>query len=399
MIQLLAFIERCFTRRTATVFAALLFPLSLCVVILKTAQSAAGFSSPLWGNDFVPFWVGVKLYRFGGAEALFDPSLMERFQAEVLEGGSLLLWHYPPTYLFALWPLGNMTIWTSFAVFSILSISAWYLIARLKIPTLGLLGFFFVFGAPAVTVCILQGQNGLLTAALFAGALIARDKGLNWLAGALIAGLLIKPHLGLLIPVALIAARDFRIFSRAAILSILFVISTLLAFGPDIWIRFFNNAAVLDVAIKSGDLWSQQPGLFAFASLLGASYPVAMLLHGLGAACAVLLIWMIWQDKDAPRSLQNAALLTGALMITPFAFRYDMTLTLMGLAFVVAYQERFGWRPGEKALIGCFWIVPAVMPALAEATSFQIGTPALLGQFLYINLLYRRHMALPDAQS
>ena len=83
-------------------------------------------------------------------------------------------------------------------------------------------------------------------------------------------------------------------------------------------------------------------------------------------------------------------MLTGTLLITPFAFRYDMTFAVLGLAFLTRHLHAHGWQPGQKALVAILWLTPAAMPFLADATRIQFGTLVLWGQVIWIWQAHRQ---------
>ncbi len=105
-------------------------------------------------------------------------------------------------------------------------------------------------------VCLGQGHNGFLTAALFGAALamleerpIARRRTLRALA--------YKPQFGLLMPLVLAASGRWRVFAAAAATVGVLALMVTLAFGADVWTAFlastkFTRIAVLEEGQPAG---------------------------------------------------------------------------------------------------------------------------------------------------
>src|SRR5207302_10917553 len=121
---------------------------------------------------------------------------------------------YPPSYtahyMMASAAFGLLPYMASFAVWVPVISLPYLFVASKIIDHRGALILACAF--PSLLANVYVGQNGCLTAALIGGALLAIKAGRPILAGCLIAFLTYKPHFGLLIPVALIASRQWRVF-------------------------------------------------------------------------------------------------------------------------------------------------------------------------------------------
>jgi len=137
---------------------------------------------------------------------------------------------------------------------------------------------------PAVIINFGHGQNGLLTAGLFAGALATLDHR-PWIAGVLFGLLIYKPQFGLMIPLALLASGRWRTIVAAAATMALLVLTTLLVFGPEIWGAFVASSKIARVAlIESGDVgWYKVQSVLAWARMWGGTVQTAYAIHGLVA--------------------------------------------------------------------------------------------------------------------
>lgn len=89
------------------------------------------------------------------------------------------------------------------------------------------------------------GQNGFLSAALIAGGLAALERR-PVLAGVLFGLMTYKPHLGLMIPLALMAGGCWRALWAAALTALGVAAASLLAFGPEAWFAFAQSVGLMN---------------------------------------------------------------------------------------------------------------------------------------------------------
>src|SRR5690606_23392799 len=134
---------------------------------------------------------------------------------------------------------------------------------------------------PAGFINMLHGQNGFLIAALFGGAMLCLDRR-PILAGLLIGLLTVKPHLGLLLPIALLAGGRWRAILAAAATALAFAAASAAVLGPESWSAFLANTGTAREQLEDGLLpWSKMHTVFAGARLLGLEVLPAYLLQGL----------------------------------------------------------------------------------------------------------------------
>lgn len=387
MRNLIDAIEDKLTRERATIFATLLVPVMLAMEALKVwADPAMRWRFP-YGHDFVAFWVAAGLSGEGTHQALYQPERFLAAQEAVAVLPGLLLWHYPPTYLLLIVPLAGLSFAFAWAVFSAAGLGALTLAGRRILPVPGRLGWMALLGAPVIGVTLVQGQNGAFVAAALLGGLWAREAGRNWLAAALLATLAAKPHLVLLLPVALIAVRDWRLIWQTALMVAAFVGLTLLAFGLEPWVLFWLNRGTLELTLSEHTLLAQMPTAYASIMLAGGKQWLALSAQAVSAAGAGLLVWRLWAEPRLGGDLRIAGLLMAVLLVPPYGFRYDMVAMLCATLLLTRIGLREGWLRGEKLTIATLWAAPAIFPPFALASSLQAG---FLLQLLGIWAVWRR---------
>src|SRR5207302_6879258 len=100
-------------------------------------------------------------------------------------------------------------------------------------------GYLLALAIPMAFINALVGQNGFLTAALIGGALYLIPIR-PVLAGICLGLLTYKPQYGLLFPIVLIAASQWRVFVSAAVTVTALAAVSSLAFGTESWQAFFQ---------------------------------------------------------------------------------------------------------------------------------------------------------------
>ncbi|QHQ35198.1 glycosyltransferase family 87 protein [Algicella marina] len=350
--------------------------LFLAVVIGEVGASLMapdGLNYMPFGYDFPAFWVAARLFLTEGIAGVYDVEAFIALQLPLAPQESVLLWHYPPTYLAMVMPLGWLSYPVALLSFTTLGLALWAMTVRYYRAVPQPLGWVVLFGAPAVVLTLIQGQNGLIFAALSGLAFQARAKGRLWLAACLIALGLGKPHLSILVPVALIAARDWPLFWRCCVTCLGLLGAVTLLLGADVWLAALNNTPLLRVAMATGDLWAQQVTAYVALKMLGAGNGLALVAQAISAMVAIVAVADVWRRREVVADLKLAMLFLATLLVSPYAFRYDMVLTLLGLSLLAQVLLRRGMRPGDKLIMLLVWIAPALSPALAVALGLQIG--------------------------
>ncbi|WP_237214939.1 glycosyltransferase family 87 protein, partial [Falsiroseomonas oryziterrae] len=263
------------------------------------------------GTDFSSFWTASRLALDGAPLLAWDPAAHHAAQ-RALFGADVpyFAFFYPPPFLLACLPLALLPYGWSLAAWLLATLAAWLGALRALLPqrwaVLAMLAF------PAAWVNVTHGQNGFLTAALFAAAALALDRR-AWVAGLCIGALVIKPHLAVAIPLALLVTRRWAAVLAAALASLTFLGLSWLVFGEAGWRAFLAVSALARETLEAGLV---EPGkmvsVFAAARLLGAGLTVAWVVQGLTALAAAALV-----GAALRRSASGVATLAVAAAATP----------------------------------------------------------------------------------
>ncbi|MBI1250470.1 MAG: DUF2029 domain-containing protein [Alphaproteobacteria bacterium] len=333
------------------------------------------------GYDFMAFWSGGRMALDGDAALAYDPMhIIEAHRLAVPGVETFYLWHYPPTYFLLTAPLGAMPYLLAFAMFVGASLWAWKPVALAAAPDKRAL--WAIAALPAGLICLMHGQNGFLTAALVGGALLLLDKR-PYLAGVLIGILVIKPHLAVLFPIALLAIGQWRAIASAAATAAALIAMSILAFGLEPWRAFIENLPLVKGYVDSGWLpWGMMPTTYVFARSLDLSPQIAQILHGAVALAAAAAVWIAWRRTAASFESRAAVFAAASLLISPYLFYYDLVLMGLVIAWLAFDGVKTGAFTGERPTLALAWFMPLLMNPLNALLGVQLGvfvTIALLG--------------------
>lgn len=211
-----------------------------------------------------------------------------------------------------------------------------------------------------------HAQTGFLTSGIQAGAAgLLRDRPFR--AGLCIGALIIKPHLAILFPVALLAGRQWRAIAGAAVSVTTLLLLAWAVFGTATMLAYPRSWAVSDYLLTTGSdtFFLRQTTIYAMLRL-AFSADTAMAVQAIGSLAMVALIWLGWA-RPGPLDGKLALLFAATPLATPYLFSYDLPFLIAPVCWLISRWPR-------DALMG--W-----------------GRPVLL--FFYLSPLLTRAMALP----
>lgn len=375
----------------ARAIAWILLLLFAVYVFLKAFELTSGDPSlQSYRIDFLAFWAAARLTLDGQALAAFDPATLN-VAAELGPGVTgNLLWLYPPLMLLIIAPLGALPFWAAWAAFAAISLAAFAL--ALRGPAAGRPAvFWLLLSAPALIVaCLPIGQTGALWTAGIVAAIWQMRRGRLAGAGLLIACLTLKPQLGILVAVALLAAREWRTVAWAAGFSALLHLAATILLGTAGWSAFLDGLAEATRRVVAGEMPIERMiSAYAFFRATGFGHDGALALQGAVSISLALAVVRIWSRPGNPDAA--AACLCAAIpLATPYAFYYEMTLGLAAALFLV--RAGFGERPWECLWLILLWLGPVPPLYLPSLAAVSVIVPLLLAATAMIALC----RALPD---
>jgi hypothetical protein len=332
---------------------ALVYAATLIHFYLARAWIVDHSGAPLYG-DFTDAWVAGWHALNAEAAQLYDSAEFVRIQKVLLGSGDYFYpnWPYPPTFFLILAPLSTLPYPYAFLTWDVATLlgclAVVYLIVR-RPPAIAL-----VLASPFTAWNFLAGQNGFLTASLLGASLFFLEER-PIVAGLIIGGLTYKPQFGILIPVALVASRQWRAVASAGVAAALLAAASIALFGSDAWGAFPNGFVAqskLNLGAGPDSNWGYLQTVYGLIRSLHGSANTAWLVQGLTTLATVVIVWIVWQSR-VRYPLKAATLSAAALIATPYAFAYDMAAIVIPAAFLATEQMRRGLLRGDKAI----WII------------------------------------------
>jgi len=287
-------------------------------------QWVVAYGSDHFHNDFTFYYAAARIGVTHGWQSIYDLNLQ---QTELDAIGSririaeLARYISPPPVAWLALPLTLLPYPVAYVLWSVMLLAAlvgtWYLAA----PGAGRLRLIHLVAALAwlpVIYALQLGQPGLFVAFGVAGSYALLRKHRQFLSGLALGVIVLKPQLGFLLPVALLAGGRFRALAGAAVAIAVLLTGSGLNVGPDGMAAYAERLS------------------FAADVPVNRQLTIALVIGGLGAARLVQAAIAIWAlalvfrlRKQSPEWIYVLAIL-GGLLATPYLHLDD--LVMLGLA-------------------------------------------------------------------
>ena len=299
--------------------------MAILVILVSIAEFFWNAANPT-DRDFISFWGAAQLALAGDPAAAYDQARLHEVQSAAVTfvNGGGMPFPYPPAFLLLVTPFGLLPFAVSLAIWSAATFAAYFVLVRRMFPQSGLLAAAF----PPVFINAAIGQNAFVTAAIFIGGMLLLQRR-PFAAGLLLGCLIIKPQLGLLLPIALLAAWQWRAIAGAALSSL-----GLLAIGAAVLGLAATEAWLAQMPLyvnigRDGLVgWHKMASVYAAVRQAGAGLELAFAVHLVVAAASALLVWRVWRS-DAEAPAKAGVLAAATLLASPYVFPYDAVLLVV----------------------------------------------------------------------
>ena len=384
------------TRNRVRDYTTILLIVELVVFLFLVAGTHGWITAQVGptSTDFVSFYAAGQLANAGTPQLAYD--VVAHYTAEqqaTAAGITYQFFYYPPVFLPLCMLLARLPYFAAFATFQIVTLVPFLLVMRRILREQGWDILVPLLAFPAIFWTMGLGQNAFLTAALFGGATLLVDR--RPLAAGMLFGLLFyKPHLGLLVPIALAASRNWRAFAGAAISAGGLVLLSVLLFGFDTWRDYLSIAFESHTTYESGRIdLSGMISPFAALRLIGVDTVTSYAYQGVANVVAVSLVALTW-SRGLSLPIRAASLCAGTLVAVPVLLLYDLMLAAVAGAWLVRAALEDEWLPGEKTLLAALFLVPLVTRDVGRAWHLPLAAPGLLLLLVLVALRARRELAL-----
>ena len=359
-----------------------LFNACFALLVINVCYFPVAYVSGMWiwatsglgiPTDFVNVWAAGKLVLDGHPALAYDWDIQKQVELALLgqDFPGYFAWHYPPPFLFVASLLAMLPYSVAFIGWMAASLVPYLAVVR------GIVGrpfgLMLAIAFPMVFSNTLVGQNGFLTAALIGGTLYlipARPI----LAGVCLGLLSYKPQYGLLFPIVLIAASQWRVFISAGVTAFVMALASWLAFGTESWQAFFHWMPMFSQAFltEGKATWWKLQSIFSLVRYFGGTEPLAWAFQWVLTASVATVLVLMWRSR-VPYTMKAAALAVGTLLTTPYLFMYDMMVLAIPVAFLVRIGLKNGFRAYELPALGCALVLFLTFTFTGEPVGLAIN--------------------------
>lgn len=322
------------------------------------------------GADFVAFYAASELVWRGQAAQAYDFAAMLAAQQRAAPGSQHLFgWYYPPPFQLLVAPLAALPYLAALAAWVGLTLGLFLALVRRisSHPWAPLIALAF----PATLLNVLHGQNGFLNTVLLGFGLLLLDRR-PWLAGALLGLLVYKPHFGVLLPLLLAAQGRWKSFGAAAASALALCLASWCLLGPEVWAAFLETFGKLAAIIDQRALpQAKIPTVFVAARELGAPAGLAYAVHGAVALALAAATVRAWR-RPGPQTLKVALAVPAILMVSPYAFDYDLMLLAVPIGLLAEHARKAELPVGGKSALVLAYLTPVAFTGIAQALHLQL---------------------------
>lgn len=342
---------------------------SIILLIVSVASYARSYfeATGAVGSDFLAFWSAARLAVSGAADRVYDLAAIGAIQAQLGRTNTFAFVNPPPMLLFAA-PFGTLSYPVAWGCWIALGFAAWFLASRHAARGLG----WSLAAFPGALVAGWHAQTGLLTGAFLGMAARLLDAR-PFIAGLFFGALVIKPHMAVLVPVALLAGRQWRAIAGAAVGAIGLSALSVLVFGPGLLLAYPQSWAVSRYLMDTGDADFFLRQVTVYAALRVIAMPaLATAVQTLVTLASAFLIWRAWA-RNGPLDGKIALLFALAPLATPYLFSYDLAFLAVPVFWLILRQAPDRGDIWHRPRLLLFYFAPLLARALALPLGFNFA--------------------------
>ncbi len=333
----------------------------LYVIFLFTGGPLIGSSFEVLFPDYLVFWAAARAWVEGKLALVYNIDAFTDFQNALFPDRFGHYVHfrpffYPPIWLLMLLPFGFVAVGKAFSL---------YLSGTLAVAT-GLQGrrdwwgWLAIVTSPGATWTVLAGPNTFLSIALFYGGFAILECS-PAAAGVLLGLLSYKPQIWALVPLALLAARQWKALAWMAGTVAVLCLASLAVFGLDFWFAFFDaarEAASPRVVNEMFErIYMHMTTLLAAARIVGLPPGVSSAVQVAGSLLAVAAVWIAFSRKGQSDA-RVAVLATATFLVSPYTLNYDLLLLMPAVVMMFRQAMHAGFYSLERLVLMVLWLIP-----------------------------------------
>ncbi|MET0970466.1 MAG: glycosyltransferase family 87 protein [Tardiphaga sp.] len=314
------------------------------------------------GRDFLNLWMYGRAVFGPDPAQFYDVAIYNAELAKLLGGGYPgQNWPNPPTALVVMAPFGLLGYFPALLAWFAAGLLAFCLAVRRQVCDGRILAIMLL--SPAALLCVMSGQSSFLTTAALL-AIFATPHKRPVVAGVLIGLLTVKPQLGVLFPVALIASCRWHVFGWATLTTLVLLALSVALGGAEGWHAYIAKALPLQSEVlgdSSGAAMPFHPTVFMnMRGLVGNHVGEAIQLGF--AVAAITLVAVAFRYAQADDARLPALFFACSVSASPYMGAYDcLPLTTAAIMLLAAGQlddvgrrlaQLVFWTPALQLLFG-----------------------------------------------
>lgn len=374
---MIAFLQLRWLGRTRVRAYSIILALVSAVSMIWMFQRAMGPD----GSDFQAFWSAGRLVLSGAAADAYDPAVMAGVQAKA-GLRDVFAFVNPPPMLLAVWLLALLEYPLAWVAWVAATYGVWLVVTRRLAPELT----WPIAAFPGALVAAWHAQTGFFTS-IFQGlaALWLRER--PFCAGLCIGALVVKPQLALLFPVALLAARLWRVIAGAAVSVAGLLLLSWLLLGSETMLAYPQSWAVSDYLLRTGsdEFFLRQVTPYAMVRVM-AGHGAALTVQAAVTLAMAALTWRAWA-RAGPYEGKLALLFAATPLATPYLFSYDLPFLIIPLCWLVREHRSAALGNWERPVLLALYLSPLVTRAMALPAGLN---PMPLVLLALVALIWRR---------
>ena len=352
------------------------------------SDGTLGYRFGFFFSDFLVYYASGPALHVGGPSLVFDVDAFTKFQASLVTTNvaSALRsrpWLYPPPALGVSALLSFLPFLASAIVVQIFGLLAFWVATGRKAWLL-----MAIVASPAFCATFIAGQNTTYVLACMIGGLQLLPTA-PILAGVVLGLVSLKPHLFLLIPLGLVAAREWRSLTSCLLIAATSVLGSLVFPGLDAW-RLWFKVSMAPLRLLSTEYLSlygaQMGSVTSTVQLVGGTPTAAWICQLVAAAGAAIGLWYVFSRKTN-FTTRLLALTSASLLAAPYWMNYDLLLVSAAATIAVLDSFSTGLRHGEGLTWLCVWGLPFPIMIFLNRAGFPISALVVAAVFV-VTLLH-----------
>ena len=343
----------------------------------------------LKGTDFVHFYATGLAVRTDRPELLYDHRGLQRLQVTAVPASAPFFYVsvYPPQSAVAFAPLSRLPYAVATAAWVLFSAIVYGTVTALANRGSALPRPLLIAGLasfPPLWQLVLHGQSTAWALAAFGFGGAAMIAGRRFVAGLAFGLLAMKPQLGLVLAVVLLASREWRVIAGIATSWLAQIAISASVVGVDAWLGYVAVVRQLPALTSYLEPGNKVVLMHSIAGLVALPPLVARVLW---VGLSVLVIhraWRVW-ISDAAMPLKMGVLVMASVLVSPHLFSYDAALLALAVIWIGRTLE--GGDALDFAGAVCFLVVTLLLP-----TRVLIGVQ--LSVVIQLWMLYRVTVAV-----